>query len=506
MNNHTRVLVNTLAQYFRTGVNVILALYATRLVLEALGSNQYGIYTLVGGIVSMLSFFTNALTQTTQRYLSYNSTSGNIPVLKSYFLNSLLIHLLLGCLLAVVLCLLAPFLFSGFLNIEPAYLGQARIVFWGIVGMLFISMMTSPYRAVLISHENIVYLSFVDIIDGVLKLVIALVLFHIAEDRLIWYVVLLFGISLFNLFSISIFSVVRYRESRITRLKGISSKKIKELTSFAGWTLYGMLCLFGRIQGLAIVLNKFFSTVVNAGYGIALQVNSAIGSVSGALQTAIAPQLIKAEGENNHEQMIKISEMCCKISFILISIIGIPLIFNIDLILKVWLDEVPSYAGFLCIILIVSNIIDQLTVGFNSSLNAVGKIKYNHLIVNSLKLLTVVLVAILLFFKVEIYWAMPTYILIEVIGSILRVRICAKYTHLSIKGYCVNVLMKMLVPTAILVFGYYVLKGFEQTLVGFLICLVVMTIIYVGLIYMLGLTQQEKMMLGKLIHRNRIDN
>lgn len=492
MTNSTRILFNTISQYFRTVVNVILALYATRFVLEALGANQYGIYTLVGGIVSMMSFFTNALTQTTQRYLSYNSSIPNHIILKSYFFNSLLIHLSLGVLLLILFFSIFPLLFSGFLNIAPELLPQAKIVFITIVLMLFVALLTSPFRATLISHENIIYLSIIDIFDGIFKLLIAISLFSFQDNRLSWYSVFLLSISFFNLISIGVYSTLKYNESKSFSIKLFDKRKIKELTSFAGWTMYGMLCLFGRIQGLSVVLNKFFGTIVNAAYGISLQVNSAIGAVSGSLQTAIAPQLIKAEGDSKRAKMIAISETGCKMSFFLISIVGVPIIFNMPFILKIWLGNVPEYASFFCSILIVSNIIDQLTVGFNSSLNAVGKIKYNHLIVNSLKLTTVIIIAILLYLNVSIYIAITSYVLIELVGCILRLLICSKYTTLSILSYFNHVIIRMLAPTFFICIGYRLSSPYVNSLWTLILIVMCVSLLYAILTYVVGLTPNER--------------
>jgi len=499
--NSTTILVNTLAQYIRTGANVVLSLYATRLILEALGSNQYGIYTLVGGIVSMISFFTNALTTTTQRYLSYNTSKQNIEILKSYFFNSLIIHVFFGTILLGVLLIVQPLLFSGFLNIDPQFINAAKDVFLAVVFMLFIAMLTSPYRAILISRENIVYLSFVDVCDGILKLIIGFSLFYFEENRLIWYAILMTSVSIFNLLSLSLYSIIRFPESRAFKIYYISRIKIKELTFFAGWTIYGTLCLFGRVQGVAIVLNKFFSTTVNAAYGISLQINSALGAISSALQTAIAPQLIKSEGASNRDKMLMLSETGCKISFILLSIVGFPIIFNIDYVLVLWLGKVPEYSSFFCIILILSNLVDQLTIGFISSMNAIGKIKSYNLIINTLKLSTTFILAILLYLGIPLKIAFFSYVIIEAIGSAIRLILCHNATGLKIGSYISRVLCRLFIPTLVIIFANWTIGIFTTVLWSKILFVFAATTLYLGVIYWIGLNTSEKAIINSLLKR-----
>ena len=501
MQNSTRIVVNTLAQYFRTATNVILSLYATRLVLEALGSNQYGIYTLVGGIVSMLTFFTNALTSTTQRYLSYNSVLNDSTIQKGYFFNSVIIHIVFGGLLLGCLFGVQPFLFDGFLNIDSAYLTDAKLVYATIAAMLIIAMLTSPYRAVLVSRENIVYLSFVDILDGVFKLLIAILLFYIDNDRLVWYATLTMLISLFNFIAIGLFAIIKYPESKVFNFKLIDKKKITDLTSFAGWTIYGTLCLFGRVQGVAIVINKFLSTVANASYGIALQVNAALSSVSGALQTALAPQLIKSEGESNRERMLKLSQTGCKISFFLLSLIGIPLIFNMNSILELWLGKLPLYSGFFCIILILSNLADQLTVGFNSSINAVGKIRKYHLTVNTLKFITPFVIALSLWLGCSIFFSFSIYLIIETFSSFIRLTQCKSLCGLNLKVYFKRVIIRLILPTIILCSLYFIGSVIHFSVWIFLIEFIAFSSVYIIIFYKNGLCPDEKQTVQSLIKR-----
>lgn len=493
-----RILVNTVAQYLRTGSNVLLALVSTRWVLQALGANDYGIYNLIAGVVSMLTFFTNALTSTTQRYLSYHDNKKNIIIQKGYFLNSVAIHLGFGLLFSCVLISIGPFLFDGFLNIQSSSIPTAKVVFYLVIAMLFIALMTSPYRAVLVSHENIVYLSVIDVLDGILKLLIAYILFFFESGRLVWYAVFIGGISIVNLLTIAIYAYLKYPETRVGSLRLLDKEKAKELTSFAGWTIYGTLCLFGRIQGLAIVLNKFFSTVINAAYGISLQVNAALGSISGALQTAIAPQLIKAEGANNRAHMLRLSEIGCKLSFILLAMFSIPILFNMQDVLAIWLGNVPEYSSFFCKILIIANLCDQLTVGFNSTMNAVGNIRNFLVVVNTIKFSTCLIIALLLWIGVELQYAFATYVLIEILGCVLRIWFCKHNAGLDVVHYVQNVILRLIIPTGIICLSAWAISCITFNLLFFIIECIILIIIYATSVFLLGLSADEKIIVRNI--------
>ena len=198
MINSQRVFVNTLAQYLRTIINMALSLYTVRIVLIALGQSDFGIYSLVAGVVSLLSFVTSSLVITTQRFVSFYQGKGDTDSVRRIFNNSLIIHMALGIVVMCVLQILSPFLFNGFLNIAPERLDAAVFIFQMVILMLFLSFITAPFRALLISHENIVYISVIDVLDGLLKVALVSLLLQVHTDKLQFYGIIMTAIQLFN--------------------------------------------------------------------------------------------------------------------------------------------------------------------------------------------------------------------------------------------------------------------------------------------------------------------
>ena len=267
MTNSQRIIVNTIAQYTRTIINVCLSFYSTRLILFTLGQSDYGIYSVVAGVVAMLSFITNALVITTQRYLSFYHGKKNVDQVRLVFGNSWLLHLFIGLFAVLVLSSIGPWITQDFLNIENTRREAALFVYFAAVMMLFLTFITAPVRALFIARENIVYISIIDVFEGVLKLTIAFVLSKITLDHLVTYSSLLICVSAFSLLSLTIYALIQFPEFHLPKLQELDKQYIKGLSNFAGWTIYSTGCIIARNQGIAIILNHFHGTIVNSAYG-----------------------------------------------------------------------------------------------------------------------------------------------------------------------------------------------------------------------------------------------
>ena len=445
MHNASKVIINTFAQYIRTIINLCLSLYSTRLILSSLGVEDYGIYTLIAGVVYLLSFAINALVVTTQRYMSFYSGKGDTNKLKEIFCNSLVIHISLGVILAILIKLVGLFLFEGFFNIAPERINAAKAVFHFVILMLVLSFWTAPFRALLISHENIVYISIVDIFNGILKVLIALFIASVDTDRLILYSALLSLIQMFEFLAFSVFDFRFYSECILPKLRYLNKNYIKEISSFAGWTNYSVGCITGRSQGISIILNKFIGVVANASYGIALQVNGAMLFLSQSLLNALNPQIMKAEGVGDRKKMLRLSEIESKFSFLLIGMVVIPCLFEMPSLLKVWLGEEPDNAVMFCRFILLSSLVDQSTIGLGTANQAIGNIKRYSLTVNTIKLLTLIPFCISLLIGTGIFVSMVIYLLFEIICAMIRL-LFLRNAGLSIKKFVERVFMRELFP------------------------------------------------------------
>lgn len=501
MRNSTRLLVNTAAQYIRTIINIVLSLYSTRIILQALGIGDYGIYTLIAGVVSMLAFMTNAMVTTTQRFLSYHQTKSTLETQQEIFGNSLLMHLIFSILVLILLEAVGLFLFNGFLNIIPERIPAAKIVYQCAIAMILCSFITAPYKALLISHENLVYISIVDVLDGILKVVVAFLLLAIDSDKLILYGYLMISIYILNLVAFMVYDIRNYKECVIPKLRNFNKEYLKAMSSFVGWQIYSTGCVIGRTQGTAIILNKFFGTVINAAFGIALQVSGAVNFISSALVTAINPQIVKAEGSGNRKKMFELAEVASKFSFLLLAMVIIPISFILPDILKIWLDKFPEGSVLFCKVILYTALIDQITYGLISANQAIGNIGPYALTINTIKILTVPCLWILLMLGIDLKIAIWSYAVIELICALSRLPFLRHSGGLNIEHFINNVFVKIIFPSAFIVFGYTLLHNLVNNFYVYMIGIVPITIIYLFIIYNFSLNLQEKTILRGLIDK-----
>lgn len=499
-----RITINTIAQYTKTIISIILGLYSTRLILQGLGESDYGIYTLLAGIVGMMTFLVNALALTTQRYLSYNQGKGNLKFLELLFFNSLFVHIVIGIACLVILEITGLFLIERWLTIPAERIHAAYTVFHCAIVMLVLSIISSPFRALLISHENLIFTSIVDILDAGLKVVIALIVLDSDCDHLVLFAVLMCSINLFSLLAYSIYDKLKYREFKILGLKNIKWSIIKPMAQFAGWSLYSNLCIIGRNQGVAILMNRICGTLANAAYGIAVQVSAAVNYLISSLLNAVSPPLIKAEGAGNRELMMLLAVSVSKFSFILISVVIVPFYYYIDIILKLWLSEVPQYSGAFIIVIATGALLDSLSTGLSLSNKAIGKLKRYSLTVDSLKLLTIP--AFLLAHKIglSITLAFWSYAIMEGLSSFVRVCIMYEMTGYHPLKWLKNVVFPLLLPFLYLCGSYYLINIWTDNFLYIILGGIIITFSYFILFVFTGTNDFEKTQLSKMIQKLRL--
>ena len=503
MTNSQRIIVNTIAQYTRTIINVCLSLYSTRLILSALGQNDFGIYSVVAGVVAMLSFVTNALVITTQRYLSFHHGKNDLNQVRKVFGNSWLLHLFIGLLITIILGTIGPWITQNFLNIEEVRRGAALVVYFAAVVMVLLTFITAPIRALFIARENIVYTSFIDVLDGVLKLLIVILLSKVTHDHLISYSVLLTCISTFNLLAFAIYAAIKFPEFHLPKLRELDKQYIKGLSDFAGWTIYSTGCIIARNQGISVVLNLFYGTIVNSAYGIAMQVSGAVQFVSTSIINAMNPQIMKAEGAGQRERMVRLCEFESKYAFLLLAMLVIPLIAEMEVILTFWLGDIPEHAVMFCRFILIAALCDQISIGWTSANQAIGKIRTYNIIFYTLKLLVIVIAWWSLKQGLPIVSVMWGYVSIELIGSFVRLPLMKHTANIPIIPFFKNVFLHIVGPLVTMVVICYISITYIETpyrlIITFSISLVAGALAILGL----ALSKEEKQYIKSIIKQLR---
>lgn len=503
MQNSKRVAVNTIAQYTRTVINMLLSLYTVRIVLITLGASDYGIYSVVAGVTAMLAFITHALVTTTQRFISYYQGQKNLAKMKEVFSNSEIMHLIVGGIFVVILLALTPLLFNGFLNIATERIEAAKYLYYIVVVMLFITFCTAPFRALLISHENIVYISIIDVVDGVLRVVVVTLLTYVTTDKLVMYGVFLLGIQIFNFIAFSWYSFKKYEECILPRFSLFNRDYFKELGAFAGWVIYGTGCFVVKNQGIAIVINKFLSTVANAAYGVGSHVSSAVSTVSGSLLNAMRPQIVRAEGAGDRAKTLSLATLLCKFAFFLLTALSIPCVFEMPRLLQLWLKDVPSYTVLFARMAMIAAMVDSLTGGLSVANEAIGNVKQYHIVIGTVKLMALPLSLIFMLFGLGPMYIVISFVGMELISAMLRVPFLHKTGGLHIGNFIRNVWGRELIPVIVLISICYICVRFIDWQWRFLITFSVSILLYALAIWKIGLTQQERSIILSMVFKNK---
>lgn len=500
MESSKRIVINTLAQYLRTIINIVLSFFSARLIIGILGAEDYGIYTLIAGITSMLSFVTQALVSTTQRYMSFYQGRNDKNAMKAFFSNSILMHLFIGLVFAVILLLLCPLLFNG-LNIPMGREDAAISVYYIVVFILIVTFCTAPYRALLVAHENIVFTSIVDVLDGILKVVFVIVLQFVSYDELIAYGIIMLMIHLVNFLLIYIYASQKYEECILPRIQYCSMSYFKELFSFTIWTVYGTGCVVIRTQGLAVVINKSLSTVANAAYGIGLQVSGAVSTVSVALLNAMRPQIVKAEGEGNHQQALSLSITLCKFSLCLLSALCIPCIFEMPTLLSVWLIDVPNHTVLFARMALIATLVDTITLGLNVYCEAIGKIKKYNLVVFTIKICALPIAAIMMYMGWGAISIAIAYIGTEFIAAVIRIPFLRRLGGLEISMFVKEGVIRPIIPILVSILVCAVIVNTLDIDYRFIFTIIISMPIFVIGVFVFGLSSKEKKYILNLLKK-----
>ena len=500
-----RIVINTAAQYTRTIINVVLSLYSTRLILAALGQSDFGIFSLVGGVISMLSFITNALAGVPQRFLSIYHGSKQSDKLSSTFANCMILHVLIGAVLMLLLTAIYHPVLYHFLNIEPDRITAGVWVYFSACIVLLLTFIAAPIRALFIARENIVYTSVVEILDGIFKLLIAIFLTVTAGDKLIVYAILLTGISVFNLFAYLFYAARHYEECHFPHIHETDIAFIKEIFRFAAWNIYASGCIIIRGQGLAVIFNRFYGVVVNAAYGIALQVTGATNFLAYSILNAMSPQIMKAEGANDRHKEFMLSAYASKYGVLLQSIVLMPIIFELPAILKLWLGEVPEYSVLFCDFMLIAAIIDQLTIGLTSANQAIGKLRIWNLTVNTSKLIALPVGWACLHFGMPMVSLLWAFIIFELVSSLLRIPIMRIVGGMDVGLFIRTAILPIFIPTIVNIGTCYAITHYihigDDSFRFFLTGIIAVAVTGLS-IYLFATSSWERKTLMETIHRH----
>ena len=498
MNASEKVTINTGIHYFRGAVTVGLSLYAVRLTLAALGAYDYGIFNLIAGMISIFAFLNSAMTQSTQRFLAFYQGRQNIQMQKKVFSNSLLLHLIIGVLVVTLLECAGFFLINHFLNIPVSRLHVAGKVYQCMCFAVFFSIILMPFVSLLTAHENMLGIAVINTAEIILKLIAAALLFVTSRDRLMMFGVFTAAVS-FLVFTITaIYCMKRYTDCRISNPRHTDLPMMKELMAFAGWNLFGALCSVARYEGLAILLNLFFGTVVNASFAISMQVAAQLNFLPINMLRSINPQITKSEGAGDRRRMIRLSLTASKVGFFLMGLLAIPCIFEMPAILAIWLKDIPANTGLFCCLMLIAAQINQFTIGIQAALQAAGKIRIYQSLVGTLLLLNIPIAYFLLKTGSPPYGVLVSYACIEVVACCTRFYLARKAFCLSASRFFFSVIRREVMPVVASITVCFLITHYSVISHRFILTFGCSTFIFLITVYYTGLDTEERRVIDRI--------
>ena len=354
--NNKRIAKNTLLLYVRMLLLMVISLYTSRVVLNALGVDDYGIYNVVGGIVVLLAFLNNAMAGSTQRFLNFEMGTQDSDALRRVFSTSIHIHIIVALVVLILGETIGLWFLNTHMNIPELRITAANYVYQFSLITCFLNFLTVPYNATIIAHERMSAFAYISILEGVLKLSVAML------------------VGLINNSCYATYAFRHFAECRGVSRR-INKDKMREMLSFSGWTIFGNLGYILHTQGIAIIINMFFSVAVNAAQGIANQVNGVVQQFLSNFLLALNPQLVKSYAAGDIEAMHKLIIRGCKFAFCLVAFFVVPLVLETPTILQTWLGIVPEYTVVFVRMVLLILLVNSLSGIFSTSKGATGNIK-----------------------------------------------------------------------------------------------------------------------------------
>lgn len=490
--SNSRILKNSVFLYLRLLVTLTLGLFTTRIVINALGIDDYGIYGVVAGLITMFGFMNAAMSSSTQRYLSVDLGLKDSTRLQQTFTTAVNIHLLIG----VVTFLLAEgvglWAVNDLLAIPEDRLAAANIVFQFSLIAFFFGIIQVPYHAAIIAYEQMNAYAYISIVEAILKLGAAYLLMTAPFDRLVFYSQLLALISVASFIAYFIHVQVQLKE--IKYIKYFDGKYYKEILSFSGWNLFGNVAAVARSQGVNILINMFFGVALNAAYAVAMMIQGVLTQFSASLQQAINPQIIKSYAQGDMERMERLMHLSSKFSFYVVLTIIAPLYLNLDYILKLWLGVVPEYATIFISYLFVFVLIEVISNSLMIGLQATGRIKAYHIAVGFIVFINFPLTYLVYTVNKEPELAFLVLIFISLVSLFVRLLFIKKQLGYPIFHFARKVISYILFITLLSLpllllnqFGGH--AGFFKVLADTLVCSFYLMLI----VFVFGISKDERL-------------
>ena len=503
LSNNKRIAKNTILLYIRTFIILLVSLYTSRVVLNALGVDDYGTYNVVGGFVAMFSLLSGALSNAISRYITFELGRGDKEKLKEVFSTSVTVQILLALVVVVLAEAFGIWFLNAKMSIPDGRMVAANWVFQCSLLTFAINLISIPYNAAIIAHEHMNAFAYISILEAFLKLGSVFLLFVIGFDKLIGYSVLLTAVAVLIRLVYGFYCNHHFEECGYKFY--INKTLIKEMTSLAGWNMLGSSGQILNSHGINLLMNIFFGVTVNAARGLAVQVNGAVTQFVNSFTTAVNPQITKAYAKGEKDYMFKLVMMSSKYSFFLMLLLAAPIIAETPIILKIWLKNVPEYTVLFVRLTLIASSLSSITIPLYTLALATGNIKKYQIIVGGLSLSCFFITYICYKLGLAVESSYYAYIFVIICIMVARLKIVSDLTGLNIRVFINNVILRIVYVSVLLVAVIVplIILFDNESLVLSIIKMMIIAFSAAAAIWLVGLSRDErKAFLNTALKRN----
>lgn len=500
MSNSSLIAKNTLALYFRMLLMMFVTFYTSRLLLNILGIVDFGVYSIINGIILIFSFVNTALTSSTQRFLSFEIGKNDSNSVNLVFNASFRIYILIILIGVIIFETVGLWYLNNKLNIPDDKVYVSNVIFQ--ISILSFALLTLriPFNSLILSNEKMSFYAYISVLEALLALLVIFFIKRASFDKLILYSSLLTIVQLLILIFYYVFCRLKFITSKLTITK-VNKEIYKSIIGFSGWTIIGSFSIVGAQQGVNLILNFFHGVVINTSVGIANQLSMGLYNLVSNVQIAFNPQIIKSYSSDNFKEFISIIFKNSKYCFFLFLFIFIPLFLQTDSIIKIWLGTTPIYTIEFTKLILLYLLIETISYPLGIGIQAIGKIKKYQIVLSVIFILNIPISYFLLSIGYNPIIVFVVKFILNIILLFFRL-----FYFKSVFNYSIKSFLNSVVYTSFKVFGIsfgtlFIINYLYQGQYKLIFILLMSSIITLLTIYMLGLTLNEKKYMKNFIFK-----
>lgn len=504
MNANKRIAVNTGVIYFKLIISAAIGLFTTRILLQALGANDYGLYSVVGGIVTFLNIIGTTMVSVSNRFIAVELGKGKNGDPNKVFNSVLIIHLVLAMGLLFIGETLGIFYIDNYLNVLPEKIPDARFVLHVSLVTTALSIITVPFHGLIIAREKFVFISSVEISTLIMKLLLVVLLASSDGNRLRYFAIIMAFVSVVT--QVSYQTYCRIKDHEITRWHFNSDRQsYKGLFSFASWSLFGAVAYVGKEQGTSVIINFFFGTTLNAAFGLASQINRYAMMFTKGLSQAASPQIMKSYGSQDNDRSLTLVYNISRISTLIMLIIVEPLCLCMNEVLAMWLGTPPDYTTIFAQFMLINTLVSMLGAGFDACILSTGKIKKNEIWTSIIYLSILPIIFVLYKLGFPPYMNVVIMTVLSFFVRVMQIFIMRQLTNFQFKIYMQQSFMPTMRAAIISFLPLYIVKQFWTTFVDGTFAYMALSILWIIFcIFTFGIQREERIALwAKFLKKNK---